>query len=394
MKVSCFMNKFKTNHTCQPVLNYYFFFSILFLFCVFTKNVNAQNLFANPGFEDINTCSEYHATCAPEAWFYINPATNPLVSGKAAVSPMLGNNILLVPVGNVFSGKATPAALYTMLACSLKAGEQYKLSFFLNSSGRKFHQLDFVFSKKEPSGYHFNVDSASQIVSILPQHIIADMKQKWKAVEIIFTAGNDAEFCLIGNYSGQPFSFSLADQMSKSGNVYYFLDEIKLQPIIPGTACSDYDAVIQKMYAQDSRHTDHIILKEDPPVNPKSFFVTDTISIPAAYFKTGKADLDKKMLPAFDSIVALIEKRKLYKIEVTGHTDNQGDSAINQKLSLQRANTVKDRMILIAPGLNDIIFTEGKGAVVPVADNNSAAGRAMNRRVEIILTCAAENNQH
>ncbi len=388
------MNKFKTNHTSQPALNYYFLFTFFILFSVFCQHGKAQNLFANPGFEDINTCDEYHATCAPEAWFYINPATNPLVSGKSAVSPMLGNNILLVPVGNVFSGKATPAELYTMLTCSLKAGEQYKLSFFLNSSGRKFHQLDFVFCDKEPSRYHFKLDSSSQVVSILPHHIIADMKQKWKAVEIIFTASSNADFCMIGNYSGSNFSFSISDQMSKSGNVYYFLDEIKLQPVIPGNPCPDYDAAIQKMYAQSSRHTDHVILKEDPPVNPKAFFVTDTISIPAAYFKTAKADLDKKMLPAFDSMVSLFVKRKLYKIEVAGHTDNQGDSANNLRLSLQRANAVKDRLQFIIPGLSEIIFTEGKGAAVPVADNNTAAGRALNRRVEIILTCAAENNQH
>ena len=368
-------------------------FNVIILICLISIKGKAQNLFANPGFEDINTCSEYHATCAPEAWFYINPATNPLVSGKAAVAPMLGNNILLVPVGNVFSGKPTPSALYTMLACSLKAGEQYKLSFFLNSSGRKFHQLDFVFCEKEPSGYHFQVDSTSQVVSIFPTHVIADMKQKWKAVEIYFTASNNAEFCLIGNYTGQPFGFALTDQMSKSGNVYYFLDEVKLQPVIPATPCSDYEAVIQRMYSQNSRHTDHVILKEEEPINLKNLFVTDTISIPATYFKTAKADLEKKMLPAFDSLVELLLKRKLYKIEITGHTDNQGDSSANQRLSLQRANTVKERILHTAPAFSEIIFTQGKAASSPIADNNTSSGRALNRRVEIILTCAAENKK-
>ncbi|MEO6583687.1 MAG: hypothetical protein ABIO05_05145, partial [Ferruginibacter sp.] len=78
-------------------INFYF----LFLFVLISQKASAQNLFANEGFEDLNVCTEYHINCAPEAWFYIKPTTNPLVNGRLVPRPMLGNNLLLVPVFNV-----------------------------------------------------------------------------------------------------------------------------------------------------------------------------------------------------------------------------------------------------------------------------------------------------
>ena len=53
--------------------------SLLFVF----HNAPCQNLFANPGFEDVNNCVEYRTDCAPEAWFNI-PAVNYAVKGRFA----------------------------------------------------------------------------------------------------------------------------------------------------------------------------------------------------------------------------------------------------------------------------------------------------------------------
>jgi outer membrane protein OmpA-like peptidoglycan-associated protein len=73
------------------------------------------------------------------------------------------------------------------------------------------------------------------------------------------------------------------------------------------------------------------------------------------------------------------------KLESEGHTDNVGSEALNQKLSEQRANAVRE--YLISQGIpGDKITSSGKGFSMPVGDNKTAAGRQQNRRVELIVS--------
>jgi OOP family OmpA-OmpF porin len=74
-------------------------------------------------------------------------------------------------------------------------------------------------------------------------------------------------------------------------------------------------------------------------------------------------------------------------IIVIGHTDNIGSLAYNKKLSLKRAEAVK--AYLVKNGVEaSRVYTEGKAFTEPVADNKTAAGRALNRRaiVEVVGT--------
>jgi outer membrane protein OmpA-like peptidoglycan-associated protein len=72
-------------------------------------------------------------------------------------------------------------------------------------------------------------------------------------------------------------------------------------------------------------------------------------------------------------------------LEVEGHTDSTGSPDFNQKLSEQRAGTV--RGYLLGQGLSpDSVSSKGFGETMPVADNNTADGRQRNRRVEIIVS--------
>ena len=74
----------------------------------------------------------------------------------------------------------------------------------------------------------------------------------------------------------------------------------------------------------------------------------------------------------------------LDKARVDGHTDNTGESSYNQQLSLKRAQSVAD--VLVSVGMKPAILdVRGRGETAPVADNKSAAGRAENRRVAIVI---------
>jgi outer membrane protein OmpA-like peptidoglycan-associated protein len=73
------------------------------------------------------------------------------------------------------------------------------------------------------------------------------------------------------------------------------------------------------------------------------------------------------------------------KLEVEGHTDSVGSDEYNQTLSENRANAV--RTYLLSQGLKtESITARGFGESSPVADNNSAAGRQQNRRVELVVS--------
>ena len=94
---------------------------------------------------------------------------------------------------------------------------------------------------------------------------------------------------------------------------------------------------------------------------------------------TMKAGYDKILMPA----VKGLQKYDTVKVEISGHTDSDGDDEKNQKLSEDRANAVRD--YLIRKGIAaDRIVARGYGESRPIADNRTAQGKALNRRIEIL----------
>ena len=72
------------------------------------------------------------------------------------------------------------------------------------------------------------------------------------------------------------------------------------------------------------------------------------------------------------------------QITIIGHTDSTGSDALNNRLSIERADSVRDYIVTrgVAAGR---VATAGRGDREPIADNSTDAGRAKNRRVEILL---------
>lgn len=83
----------------------------------------------------------------------------------------------------------------------------------------------------------------------------------------------------------------------------------------------------------------------------------------------------------------LLERGTVKSINIVGHTDSSGSDALNRKLSLARAISVRDA--LIDSGIaNTVMLVSGVGASQPRTNNDTAQGRAMNRRVEVRVTHA------
>ena len=99
-------------------------------------------------------------------------------------------------------------------------------------------------------------------------------------------------------------------------------------------------------------------------------------------FDFGKAELKPQFYTALNNVASTLREYNQTIVEVSGHTDSIGSEAVNQRLSEQRAASVGN--YLIGQGLvRERFEIIGMGKNYPIADNNTDAGRALNRRVEI-----------
>lgn len=102
-------------------------------------------------------------------------------------------------------------------------------------------------------------------------------------------------------------------------------------------------------------------------------------------FDFDKAELKPQARDNLAKVAAVLRKYDKTEITVAGHTDNVGSASYNRELSLRRANAV--RLFLIEQGIAPSrLHAMGFGFDRPVASNATAAGRALNRRVELHIT--------
>lgn len=106
-------------------------------------------------------------------------------------------------------------------------------------------------------------------------------------------------------------------------------------------------------------------------------------------FDSGRYDIKPSLRPVLDRLAQGLAEHPVTQITVVGHTDSSGSDAVNNPLSVNRAAAVRD--YLVPRGVaSSRVTIDGRGAREPVADNGTAQGRAMNRRVEIFI---AESGQ-
>jgi len=115
------------------------------------------------------------------------------------------------------------------------------------------------------------------------------------------------------------------------------------------------------------------------------------IEIPNVNFATGSDVLDPSSYESLNSVVSLLKMNSDIKIELSAHTDNVGQKAYNLKLSDQRAASVAAYLINKGIGKSRIV-SKGYGMDVPIADNKTEEGRAMNRRVELKILGTVTNH--
>jgi OmpA-OmpF porin, OOP family len=120
-----------------------------------------------------------------------------------------------------------------------------------------------------------------------------------------------------------------------------------------------------------------------PPEKPKPApKVERTIILDDVLFDFDKSNVKPEAASILDRLVAFMNENKDKKVSLSGHTDNVGSEAYNQKLSERRVSSVQD--YVVKKGVEaSRVSGQGFGESKPIADNKTREGRAKNRRVEI-----------
>lgn len=129
-----------------------------------------------------------------------------------------------------------------------------------------------------------------------------------------------------------------------------------------------------------------------PYVSPKASYGSVNVAfddtraeIEGISFKAGSAELVPSSLSTLDKTISALKKNSKAKVEIEGHTSSEGGEEYNQKLSEDRANSV--RAYMIKKGIaQDRVTAVGYGYSRPKASNDTEAGRMQNRRIEVRIT--------
>ncbi|QIZ78588.1 OmpA family protein [Ferrimonas lipolytica] len=101
-------------------------------------------------------------------------------------------------------------------------------------------------------------------------------------------------------------------------------------------------------------------------------------------FASGQSDLQYAAVNTLSGVAMVLAEYDKTRLEISGHTDSTGGADLNQRLSIARAESVAAE--LTRQGVASYrVSTAGYGPLRPVATNDTTAGRAANRRVEILL---------
>ena len=153
----------------------------------------------------------------------------------------------------------------------------------------------------------------------------------------------------------------------------------------PSKYCQLYDGINVDVPEVDYERIENIVKKHIPEIIEKEVVVQQPMQqkwiLVGVNFDFNKASLKSESYPVLFHAVQVLLMNPDMRVEIQGHTDNIGSDDYNMKLGQKRAQTVKD--YLVARGISaDRLTTRSFGESQPIADNKTADGRSVNRRVE------------
>jgi outer membrane protein OmpA-like peptidoglycan-associated protein len=362
---------------------------LILFFCLFgnlllaqsSAEVQLENIVPNGGFE------QYAAT--PIGWFYKGQHfTNVMKfwSSPTAASPDIFGPKVRVPAhwADKGFGKMKPHGGESMVGLTLYGcddgkphcreyiqiqlkeplvpSQGYYFEFWVNKLPRslEINNMGLAFSK---SKIDIKTDPILDLVPMFNyDDIVKINRSKWVKVSGEYTAKSSADYLIIGNF----FDDTNTKIASKEGDLlpyaYYYVDDVLLRKVEPIVKIPVRPDDLSKIELAEGK----------------------VIQLRDIYFDTDKFELLPRSFTELDKLLDIMIAHPNMVIEITGHTDSQGEDNYNLFLSRKRAKAVAE--YLQENGIKSSRFSyNGMGSNQPIASNDTDDGRQLNRRVEIMI---------
>lgn len=200
-----------------------------------------------------------------------------------------------------------------------------------------------------------------------PRLYILDQTNDWVKMGNVYKAKGGEKFITLGNFKKDANTNILQKTTNRptSDYGYLYIDDVVVKPVKSKSDCSCENEVLQSLVV-------------DPPLQLSQY---DEIKLDDILFDFDKSFLTDSAKMELEEVFSLLRKNKSMYLEVQGHTDNKGKEGYNVNLSKKRADSVVS--FLTKKGIESSrLQIKYFGAAKPVKPNESAEGRAKNRRVE------------
>lgn len=335
----------------------------------------AQNLVPNPGFEQYKRCPYSFSTnpsdFGPTGWSSATTGTpdyyNRCSIGDNGV-PHNWAGVSHSHSGSAYAGiyawnNRTKGDYREYIQCKLKellkAKQNYLIQFYYRLSSYSVYATDRVGLALSDSVVWRNEDGLLKIPTVLSEvKKLETLTNAWHLASAEITAKGGEQFLVIGNFHSNDSTKSMKIDYREgkspmlAGSAYYYIDDVSVTPL--------------HEFAIDSL----------PQVKVNEVYVLKNIQ-----FKFDSYQLLPTSFDELNKLIALLKKNLSWKVELSGHTDDQGSEEYNLTLSRQRARSVGD--YLVQNGIDKArVRALGFGMQKPMQTGRDEHARAVNRRVE------------
>jgi len=349
--------------------------------CLFAARIClAQNLVPNPGFEEFSQCPITFSTdpkhFGPSNWNSPSQGT-PDYYNKCAVGDMdvprnwAGVSFAHAGVGyaGIYAWSTAKNSYREYVQCKLREplrpGVFYNIQFYFRLSSYSVYAIDRVGLALLRSQVKVDHDSLLQINPILTKiNKIETLTNEWYEASAKFQAKGGEQFLLIGNFSSNSATESMkieyreGKSLMLGSSAYYYIDDVSVSPV-------------------EVPVVDSLSVTSIAAVKPNEAYVLNHIN-----FEFNSFQLLPSSFAQLDFLVSVLKKNPQWKIQLNGHTDDQGSDDYNLTLSANRATSVGE--YIQQHGVSsERIQTRGFGKQKPLLAGNDEQTRAINRRVEV-----------